>query len=311
MISVPLFSVIMPVYNKEPYIRDTIASVRAQTFSSYEVVMIGGVSSDNTDVICQEFVDKDPDVFRFARQTGKGVSNARNDGILAARGRYVAFLDADDLWVPEYLEVMEQLIADFPDASMYSCGYQCVENDGSVITHPHKILRGYIDYFQWAKWIHTSGLVVNREIVISIGLFKTEYNYGEDIDLMARLALSGKVVHDPKICESYRIGIPDSLCNGGMKNIFLPVPGEPELFSVNRTPQITRFHEQQILGTVMANLITGYRKEARTQLRWVKVYGRNKARLYRLLTYVPTPVFLRIHLWYNTYIWDKNSKLSQ
>ncbi|MDE2443564.1 MAG: glycosyltransferase family A protein, partial [Methanocorpusculum sp.] len=95
----PLFSVIMPVYNKEPYIRDTIASVLAQTCLSYEVVMIGGVSSDNTDVICREFATAEPERFRFVMQSGKGAANARNDGILAARGRYVAFLDADDLWV--------------------------------------------------------------------------------------------------------------------------------------------------------------------------------------------------------------------
>lgn len=61
----PLFSVIMPVYNKEPYIRDTIASVLVQTCSSYEVVMIGGVSSDNTDGICREFAETEPTRFRF------------------------------------------------------------------------------------------------------------------------------------------------------------------------------------------------------------------------------------------------------
>ncbi|HJK82581.1 MAG TPA: glycosyltransferase family A protein, partial [Methanocorpusculum sp.] len=60
----------MPVYNKEPYIRDTIASVLAQTYSSYEVVMIGGVSSDGTYQICQEFATAEPNRFRFLIQTG-------------------------------------------------------------------------------------------------------------------------------------------------------------------------------------------------------------------------------------------------
>lgn len=188
---------------------------------------------------------------------------------------------------------------------MYSCGYQCLQQDDSVIVHPHQMQRGYIDYFKWAQWIHTFGMVVTRQTVIAVGLFKTDFLYGEDIDLMARFALCGNVAHDPRILESYRIGVPGSLCTGGVKNIFLPVPGEPELFSVKRTPQIILFHEQQILGTAMANLISGYRKEARKQLDWGTVNMREKATLYRILSYIPTPVFVWIHQWYNKYLWKR------
>ncbi|MDR0980509.1 MAG: glycosyltransferase family 2 protein [Methanocalculaceae archaeon] len=259
----------MPVYNKEPYIRDTIASILAQTFSSYEVVMIGGVSSDNTDVICREFVEKDPDRFRFVIQTGKGVSNARNDGILAARGKYVAFLDADDLWVPEYLEVMANLIRDFPGAIFYAGGFSRLYSDGSVIECPNHLRRGYIDYFQQALWVHTSALIAAKETIIDVGLFKTDYVLGENIDLMIRLALRGNVAYEPTILEVHPVGRPGSLCTSGAKNIFLPIPGEPELFSTERTPQIIQFHEWQILGMAMANLDRGYPKEARKQLKGV------------------------------------------
>ena len=299
MISVPLFSVIMPVYNKEPYIRDTIASVRAQTFSSYEVVMIGGVSSDNTDVICQEFVDKDPDVFRFARQTGKGVSNARNDGILAARGRYVAFLDADDLWVPEYLEVMERLIADFPDAVMYSAGFQRQYPDGQVTTPSIQWKRGYINYFRETSWsTHTSALIVDRQIVLACGLFKTNYPIAEDIDLMIRLALRGKVAYEPMLIEMHLVGLPGSLCIHGAKQSYLPIPGEPEFFENERIPEVILYHEWMILGTAMTNMLHGYRREGRTQLEGVQVNYRTKVCLYKILSYVPTPVFLCLHWGY-------------
>lgn len=175
----PLFSVIMPVYNKEPYIRDTIASVLAQTCSSYEVVMIGGVSSDNTDGICREFAETEPTRFRFVVQSGKGAANARNDGILAARGRYVAFLDADDLWVPEYLEVMAKLVRDFPAAKMFIGGHRWKFQDGHVMNRIMSVPRGYIDIFRESMEydsfaIQTFCVVCEREAVTDIGLFKTD-----------------------------------------------------------------------------------------------------------------------------------------
>ena len=304
MTSLPFFSIIMPVYNKEPYIRDTIASVLAQTYSSYEVVMIGGVSSDGTDQICQEFATAEPNRFRFLIQTGNGVSNARNDGILAARGKYVAFLDADDLWVPEYLDMMAHLIRDFPEAIFYVSGFSRLYADKTVINCPKPPLRGYIDYFQHTPWVHTSALIVERETIVRIGLFKTEYPLREDIDLMIRLALHGNAAYEPTILEVHKIGVPGSLCTSGTKNDYLPVPGNSELFAAERTPSLILFHDKQILGTAMANLDRGYPNEARKQLKGVSNWS-TKLLIYRIASYLPTSAFLQIHSWYNRNVWKR------
>ena len=100
----PVFSIIMPVYNKAPYIRDTITSILNQTYCSYEVIMIGGASTDDTDIICQEYAAEKPGTFRYITQSGKGVSTARNDGILVAKGKYIAFL----LMTSGFLNILKQ-----------------------------------------------------------------------------------------------------------------------------------------------------------------------------------------------------------
>ena len=305
----PLFSVIMPVYNKEPYIRDTIASVLEQTCSSYEVVMIGGVSSDNTDGICREFAAKEPARFRFVVQSGKGAANARNDGILAARGRYVAFLDADDLWMPEYLAVMANLIRDFPGAIFYAGGHRWQYPDGFGTNRIMPCPRGYIDYFQLSMdydglALMTSWIVYEREAVIAEGLFKTEYVIGEDVDLMTRMALRGQVAYEPKLLGTYMAELPSSLCKYS-KGFSVPVPGEPELFSAERTSQIVEYHERWILSTVLQNLDRGYPKEARSQLDRVTVGWAKKKRMLRMLSYLPTPLCVWVHQCYNKYVWRR------
>ena len=307
--TIPLFSIIMPVYNKEPYIRDTIASVLAQTYSSYEVVMIGGVSSDGTDQICQEFATAEPNRFRFLIQTGNGVSNARNDGILAARGKYVAFLDADDLWVPEYLTVMAGLIRDFPEAIFYAGGHRWLYPDGFGTNRIMPCPRGYIDYFQLSMdydglGILTSWIIYERTAVINVGLFKTDYIIGEDADLATRMALTGKVAYEPQLLGTYMAELPGSLCKYS-KGFSVPVPGEPELFEVERTPQIVEYHERWILSTVLQNLDRGYPKEARSQLDRVTVGWAKKKRILRILSYLPTPLCVWIHQCYNKYVWRR------
>lgn len=303
----PLFSVIMPVYNKEPYIRDTIASVLAQTCSSYEVVMIGGVSSDNTDGICREFAAKEPARFRFVVQSGKGAANARNDGILAARGRYVAFLDADDLWVPEYLAVMEQLIADFPAAKMFIGGHRWKFQDGHVMNRIMSVPRGYIDIFRASMEydgfaIQTFCVVCERAAVTDIGLFRMDYVIGEDVDLFTRMALRYKAAYEPKLLGTYLAEVPASLCRYST-GFVVQIPAETELSSVEQTPEIISYHERWILSTVLNNLDRGNHKEAREQLSRITVGWKKHKLILNVLSYFPTPLWLRAHEIFQTRVW--------
>ena len=100
-----MISIIVPVYNAEKYIRETIESVKAQTFTDWELILVDDQSKDGSVRIIEEEEKALPDKIRLIRQPENGgAAKSRNAGIRAANGRYIAFLDADDLWYPEKLE---------------------------------------------------------------------------------------------------------------------------------------------------------------------------------------------------------------
>lgn len=305
----PFFSIIMPVYNKAPYIRDTISSILNQTYSSYEIIMIGGASTDDTDIICQEYATENPETFRYITQSGKGVSTARNDGILSAKGKYIAFLDADDIWIPEYLETMKKLIDDYPDAVFYAGGHTWKYPDGVETSRVLPISRGYINYPKVSidyngLGILNSWIIYDRKTVINAGLFKTDYTIGEDADLAVRMALSGKVAYEPKNLGTYMAELPESLCkySSGFEVL---VPGEPELYTVEQKPEIVKYHDWLIINVALQNIVRGYPKTARKQLRKITNKRNKKVKLFTTLSYFPTHISSFIHSSYNKYFWRK------
>ena len=100
----PVFSVVVPLYNTECYIAEALRSVEAQTFTDFEVIIVDDGSLDNGPTIARGFVERDPR-FRLVTQANRGLSGARNSGIREARGKYIALLDADDVWLPEKLQL--------------------------------------------------------------------------------------------------------------------------------------------------------------------------------------------------------------
>ena len=305
----PFFSIIMPVYNKAPYIKDTITTLLNQTYTSYEVIMIGGASTDDTDIICQEYANTNPDKFRYIIESGKGVSTARNDGILVAKGKYIAFLDADDIWIPEYLETMKNLIDDHPDAVFYAGGHSWKYPDGIETRRILPIPRGYINYINTTMdykglGIITSWIIYDRKTLVDVGLFKTDYIIGEDADLAARMALAGKVVYEPKNLGTYMAELPGSLCKYS-SGFEIPVPGEPELCNVEQKPDIIKFHNWLLINTALQNIDRGYPKTARKQLRRVTDKLNKRVALFMILSYLPTSISSFIHQTYNKYLWRK------
>lgn len=104
MIVRPIFSVIMPAFNCEATLGDAIVSVLSQTFSDFELIVVDDCSLDSSRSIAESYARKDSRIKIVCLEKNKGVAEARNAGIYLARGRYIAFLDSDDLWLPEKLE---------------------------------------------------------------------------------------------------------------------------------------------------------------------------------------------------------------
>lgn len=319
MSDVPFFSIIIPVYNKEPYIHNTLASVLNQSFKDYEIIFIGGGSTDNSDIICKDYVSKYPNKCIFIEQSGKGAAIARNDGILHARADYIAFLDADDIWTNEYLMYMYQLICDFPQAIFYCGGQRWVYPDGFKTNRIMPCERGIINYFQMSMdydglGIITSWIVYKKDRLMKIGMFKKDFVIGEDADLATRMALEGEVAYEPKNCGIYLAELPNSLCKYS-RGFIVHVPAEEELLHMEKLHKqiehsemakcLRAYRERWILSTVLQNLDRGNKDAARAQLdRVTKGYVLRRWMLKRLVC-LPTPICLWLHNMYNKYIWRK------
>jgi teichuronic acid biosynthesis glycosyltransferase TuaG len=193
-----LVSVIMPAYNAGRYIAESVESVLAQTFGDWELVVVDDGSADDTGEVVGRFAAADARV-RYVRRPNGGQAAARNTGLGEARGRLVAFLDADDLWLPEKLAaqiiVMERTGVDL----VYTDGYFFSE-DGAVSEEERfHILPGEARGVEMFRTLFTSNrigtlsVLVKREALDAVGLFDESraYQNSEDYDLWLRLAKWG------------------------------------------------------------------------------------------------------------------------
>ena len=114
----PKISVIIPVYNAEKYLSDAIESVIEQTYDDWEIVAVNDGSTDSSPVILKTYEKRYPTKIRVIHQSNSGLSAARNVAIAASRGEYVAFLDADDLWLPEKIDEQIRVLSTNTDVGL-------------------------------------------------------------------------------------------------------------------------------------------------------------------------------------------------
>jgi len=194
-----MFSIIIPLYNKERYILKAVWSVLNQTFSDFELIIVNDGSTDNGLGVVQQIKD---DRIRIIDQPNAGVSTARNNGVKAAGYDHIAFVDADDWWDPHYLEEMQQMIHKFPDAGLWAAKYYKVKNRRNIVANvglEKDFKQGYIDYINvYAKtmWMPiTSSFVVLKKIFEELNGYKASLKIGEDFDLWIRIALKYKIAY--------------------------------------------------------------------------------------------------------------------
>ena len=194
------FSVIIPLYNKAPYVQKALESVFAQTYTDFELIIVNDGSTDDSAAIAEECLHTShlsPLAFRLITQENSGVSAARNNGVSVSSGEYIAFLDADDWWAPTFLEKMAQLIEDYPDVGLYASNYY-YHKDGRNIVKVD-IPTGYFNYPQeyyrnFAMPVTSISVVIPRKVYDEVGGFPLRIKLGEDFLLWAKIALSYPVV---------------------------------------------------------------------------------------------------------------------
>lgn len=182
-----LISVVIPLYNKESSIKRTIQSVLNQTFSNFEIIVVNDGSTDNGLSVLKQFNDAR---IKIINKSNAGVSNARNTGIFVAKGLYVAFLDADDIWLPEYLQEIKQLTDEFKDCNIfgtdYTVSFHKVENY-KKIPNKHFIVDNYFELAMCIPFLTASSIVVKRDCFDNDMQFNENITHGEDLDLWSRL----------------------------------------------------------------------------------------------------------------------------
>ncbi len=209
-------SVVIPAFNAEKYIAETLQSVCAQELQPLEIIVIDDGSSDRTADVVRNFSP----LIKYYRQENTGPAAARNKGIQLAAGTHVAFLDADDRWLSNHLANLQLAFSSFAIkwcATAYAiqiCGDPAQEIQrflpGVEIGRPSLLKDYFIACSQtWRVW--TSACAVERSLLLEHGGFDTQLHIGEDIDLWFRLALAEPSLgYCPSPSAVYR-RVPDSL----------------------------------------------------------------------------------------------------
>lgn len=192
----PKVSVIIPTYNCEKYLANAIDSALQQTYQDFEVIIIDDGSSDGTKELVKKYVNNYSDKIHYVHQQNKGVSAARNNGIKIANGEYIAFLDADDLWISTKL--MDQMKLLEKDRGLVLVFTDMQQTEGTKILYESFLKeKGYYpliaatDFFSELvkkALIYTSTVVVKKQIFDEVGVFNETYKVGEDHDLWLRIA---------------------------------------------------------------------------------------------------------------------------
>lgn len=194
----PGVSVIIPAFNCAAYLPAAIESVLNQTFSDHEIIVVDDGSTDQTQEVVVPYLDR----IRYVRQANKGLPGARNTGIRASSGEFVALLDADDSWVPEKLALQMPLFAD-PEVGIVYSDFSVKYADGrflpSYLSERPLASEGFvIDNYIRSRFLFPSSMVLRRCAMEGCGLFDEEMLAAEDIELFAKICLRWKVARNPQ-----------------------------------------------------------------------------------------------------------------
>jgi glycosyltransferase involved in cell wall biosynthesis len=222
------FTIIIPLYNKESFVENTINSILNQTFTEYEVFIVNDCSTDDSVVKVKPFLSEKIKLIEHSEN--KGLSAARNTGIQNANSDYITFLDADDLWKPTFLETIHQLITNFPEAKIFGTNYEEVyankivvpKNSASELTPNSAQI---IDFFKYnlGQGIYNHGSVCFHKCVYEkAGLYDESIDFAEDLDFNIRANYYFKLAYSNTIQMQYFMETGLQLTRSSILNKRLP-----------------------------------------------------------------------------------------
>ena len=200
----PKVSVIIPAYNQASFLTEAVESVLAQTYHDFEIIVVNDGSTDDTPQVARQFGD----TLCYIYQTNQGLAAARNTGIRNARADIIALLDADDIWEPDFLEKMIQLLSVHPQAGGAYCGFQYINAQGNIVGKPSlnvvppELFRQTLIFK--GNWLAACAVVFRRQLAEEVGLFDESLQALEDADLWIRLSAARPFIGLPEALVKYR-----------------------------------------------------------------------------------------------------------
>ncbi len=236
----PFFSVIIPFYNKEKYVQAAVKSVLNQTFTDFELIIVNDCSTDNSRKEVSKIISEQIKIIEH--HENKGLSASRNTGIKNATGNFIAFLDADDEWKPDFLATIKSLISTFPEAQLFATNYEELYADGIKIIHNQKLSilgNDFLvdDFFELnlGKPIYFPGsLCVKKTVFDEIGYFDEKITYSEDVDFNIRTNLKFKLAYSTKALVTYTMFSENQITNSSVKNKVFPDLNQYEIYTENK-----------------------------------------------------------------------------
>tara|TARA_B110001450_G_C17635187_1_gene486878 strand:+ start:204 stop:1139 length:936 start_codon:yes stop_codon:yes gene_type:complete len=222
------FSIIIPLYNKEDFIKNTLNSVLKQSFKKFEVIIVDDASTDLSLNIIEEFTDKRIKIIKH--QQNRGLSASRNTGIKNSKTDYLAFLDADDLWKPDYLNKIKSLITKYPKAHLFATKYDVMLKNNKIIEYDfiidnfnkEGIISNFFDNNLNQSIFYPSCLSVNKIVFESIGGYNESISYSEDIDFNIRSQSKFLMAYSDEALVTYLRVSENQITQQGLKGKTIP-----------------------------------------------------------------------------------------
>jgi glycosyltransferase involved in cell wall biosynthesis len=205
----PKFSIIVPLYNKVNHISRAIDSVLNQSFSDFELIVVNDGSTDGGEIVVSKYTDCR---VVLINQANSGESAARNTGISKSNARYVTFLDADDAYDSDFLEIINKLVIDFPGAAAYATHARdsaISQSQKSLMNDPDRVENCWMieNYFECLNKgyfpVTSSSVCVKKQVLIKIKGFDEKLKIGADIDAWIRIFLTSGIALSNRYGATY------------------------------------------------------------------------------------------------------------
>lgn len=283
-----MFSIIMPVYNGGKYIDAAVESVLSQTIRDWELIIVDDGSQDDTPQKLEKY--RGLEQVRIITQPNQGVSAARNRGMHEAKGQYLAFLDADDIWHEDHLAVMRELIEKYPCAGLYGTFTKTDLVNGKEIATCHffenrgedVLLEDFFAAYHEDKSVKMFTVIttcITKEAFLKTGGFPVGCTIGEDLELSLRIAAYFPVALSKKCTATYRKGNSTATKDKSFDadwGFFDTVEAlyQDEEIPVSKRENLKKVMQWFLMRRCRHYLIDGKRKKAwtvyrQTQRRWV------------------------------------------